>query len=61
LTPPGQPAALADALTRLIVDPKLRERLGHGGFQRVRSSFSLDASIDALVARFDDTERPVAA
>jgi len=61
LTPPGQPAALADALTRLIVDPKLRERLGHGGFQRVRSRFSLDASIDALVARFDDAERPVAA
>ena len=61
LTPPGQPAALADALTRLIVDPKLRERLGRGGFQRVRSSFSLDASIDALVSRFVDTERPVAA
>ena len=34
LTPPGDPAALADALARLLGDPALRLRLGHAGRTR---------------------------
>lgn len=61
LTPADEPAALANALARLIGDAALRHRLGVAGFERVRSAFSLDAGIDTLTARFDGTEHPVAA
>jgi glycosyltransferase involved in cell wall biosynthesis len=61
LSPPGEPAALAEALGQLIGDPELRHRLGEAGFHRVRSNFSLEAGIDTLAARFGETEQPVAA
>lgn len=61
LTPAGEPAALADALARMIGDAALRQRLGAAGFKRVRSAFSLDAGIDTLTARFGGTGHPVAA
>jgi glycosyltransferase involved in cell wall biosynthesis len=44
--------ALAEALTRLIADPRLRRRLGDGGFARAVRTFSLDAGADRLAARF---------
>ena len=52
LVPPGDPAALAAALERLIRDPGLRGRLGEAGARRVRESFAMEAGIDALMARF---------
>ena len=61
LAPPNDPAGLAAAITRLIGDPKLRQRLGEAGFERVRSVFSLDSGIDRLAARLGGTEHPVAA
>lgn len=61
LSPPGEPAALAEALGQLIGDPELRHRLGEAGFHRVRSNFSLEAGIDTLAVRFGETEQPVAA
>jgi glycosyltransferase involved in cell wall biosynthesis len=36
LVPPGDSAALAAALRRLLADPHLRARLGAGGHKRVR-------------------------
>jgi glycosyltransferase involved in cell wall biosynthesis len=52
LVPPGDPAALADALARLIGDPAWRERLAAAGEARVRTAFDADATIDALAQRF---------
>ncbi|MGF1610493.1 MAG: glycosyltransferase family 4 protein [Kiloniellales bacterium] len=52
LVPPGDPAVLAAALTRLIGDPTLRARLGTAGAERMRRDFALDGGIDALAARF---------
>jgi glycosyltransferase involved in cell wall biosynthesis len=51
LTPPGEPAALAEALARLIRNPQERARLGAAGAARVRARFAMTAGIDALAAR----------
>ena len=52
LVPPGDPAALAAALARLIGDPILRQRLGAAGALRVARDFSLERCIDRLAAKF---------
>lgn len=48
LVPPEDPAALADALARLIAAPDLRTRLGRAGEARVRGEFDMIRGIDAL-------------
>jgi len=50
LTPPGDIAALAKALERLIRDPALRARLGAAGQLRVREKFSFEAGVDRIAA-----------
>ena len=52
LIAPGDPAALAAALTRLIRDPALRARLGAVGERRVRAEFDAGATIGLLARRF---------
>jgi glycosyltransferase involved in cell wall biosynthesis len=52
LTPPGNPALLAQAVEALIRDPARRAQLGAAGERRVRQLFSLGAGIDALAERF---------
>ena len=52
LVPPGDPAALAAGLERLIRDPALRARLGAAGCRRVRGRFGMTAGIDDLCRRF---------
>ena len=52
LSPPGDPAALAAALVRLLRDPSLRRRLGAAGERRVRDGFSAVAGADRLAAKF---------
>lgn len=47
LVPPGDPAALADALTRLLADRELRWRLGCAGRRRVEDRFSRPAAAAA--------------
>jgi len=52
LVPPADARSLAAAMTRLILDPELRQRLGQAGERRVRASFSLAANIDGIARRF---------
>lgn len=48
LVPPGDAAALANALTRLAQDPDLRHEMGAAGKQRVEAQFSLSSTVAAL-------------
>ena len=62
LAPPGEPAALAAALERLLRDRGLRDRLGAAGERRVRGEFSSVAGAERLAEKFRDllaTEVPV--
>jgi glycosyltransferase involved in cell wall biosynthesis len=52
LVEPRAPAALAEALSRLIGDTSLRRRLADAGFERATKEFSLDAGADLLARRF---------
>ena len=61
LVPPGDPAALADALARLIRTPDVRDRLGAAGFRRVHDRFSITACVEPLAARFGLPPAAVAA
>jgi len=45
LVPPGEPAALAEALQHLLTDADLRHRLSEGARQRVREYFSIDRTV----------------
>ena len=47
LVPPGDPAALADALGRLIDEPGLREQFGRAGRARAEEHFAIDACLGA--------------
>ena len=61
LVPPGDPAALADALGRLIDDPQLRQRLGAAGRARAETHFTLDRCLGAhldLYTRLPSRQRP---
>ena len=52
LVPPDAPDALAGALTRLIADPSLRQRLGATAEAKVRRDFTLAAGIAQLAQKF---------
>jgi len=54
--PPGDEAALGDALARLLHDPGLRDRLGQANREQVTTNFSLES----MVARYDATFRGTA-
>ncbi len=48
LVPPGDTAALADAILHLARDPKQRAALGAAAARKVRERFGMDAGIDRL-------------
>jgi len=50
LVPPDDPAALADALTALLIDPVLCRRMGERGNEIAREHYSWDAVGDKLRA-----------
>jgi glycosyltransferase involved in cell wall biosynthesis len=50
LVPPGDSAALGQALTRLLADRHLRRRLGEGGRELMRREFSIDAMVEGNLA-----------
>ena len=49
LVPPGNPAALADALTRILADDALVERLASGARRRIEERFSLRQNVQQLI------------
>jgi glycosyltransferase involved in cell wall biosynthesis len=48
VVPPANPAALADAVGRLLADPALASRLAQAAERRVREHYSLDAMIRSM-------------
>lgn len=52
VVPPRDPAALANALRRLLSDPTARRQLGERAAKRVREEFSLDAQCKAMLALY---------
>jgi glycosyltransferase involved in cell wall biosynthesis len=52
LVPPGDPAALAEAIGRLAADPALRRRIGDAARERMAREFSLYANAGLLARRF---------
>lgn len=50
LVPPGQPAALAEAVSRLLSDEALRARLGRAAAERARTVFAWDV----IVRRYEE-------
>jgi len=50
LVPPGDPSAMADAITRLLADPGLASRLGVAARERARTRYSREA----MIRRYED-------
>ena len=46
LVPPGEPAALADGIIRLLNEPEAWESMGAAGRARVESDYTVDKMID---------------
>ncbi|MEV5433849.1 glycosyltransferase family 4 protein [Streptomyces sp. NPDC052701] len=52
LVPAGQPGPLGDALTRVLLDPPLRESLGHQGRRHVLTAHDVRHSAEAVAALY---------
>ena len=52
LVPPRTPAALADAIVRLVSDPTAAQTMARAGRKRVEALFSLRAKVDATEALY---------
>ena len=50
LTAPGDAAAFADALGRLVENPRLRTSMGQAARRRIAAKFSLASQVDSLLA-----------
>lgn len=57
LVPPGDPVALANAVSDLAGDATLRARMGAAGRRRVLSTFSFDRHVDAFEALYEELAR----
>ncbi|MFN4167631.1 MAG: glycosyltransferase family 4 protein [Pannonibacter phragmitetus] len=52
LVPPADPAALADAMARLITTPALRDELSLAASRKVRAEFATAPGLDRLAVKF---------
>ena len=52
LVPPGDPAALADAVAELIADPPRREEMGRQGRDYCLRRFDVNATVTQLQALY---------
>lgn len=52
--PPGDPDALAEALTALLRDQPLRRRLGQAAAERAKARFGLDAMVASTLAVYEE-------
>jgi glycosyltransferase involved in cell wall biosynthesis len=57
LAPPGKPAALTEAMRRLLADPVLRGRLGTSARQTVETRFSTPAVLPRVLDWYSDVVR----
>lgn len=55
--PPGDVAALAEALTALVTDETLRARMGATARDRARRDFTIDRMVDQTIAVFEEAVR----
>ncbi|HEU4927002.1 MAG TPA: glycosyltransferase family 4 protein [Vicinamibacterales bacterium] len=60
LVPPRDPRALADAITRLLSDRALRERMGAAGVARVRERFSAEIMVKKTLEVYERLTQPSA-
>jgi glycosyltransferase involved in cell wall biosynthesis len=58
LAPPGDTAAVADALGRLLDDVELRQRLGASGLKRAHDEFSVQHMVEQTIRAYDEALRP---
>jgi glycosyltransferase involved in cell wall biosynthesis len=56
IVPPNDAHALAHTLARLLVDPKLRDRLAEAARGKIEERFSIDGSVDRLLTVFAPAE-----
>ena len=52
--PPGDPAALANALGELLASPEARRRLGEAGRARARRDYARDTVLARLAALYGE-------
>ncbi len=53
LVAPGEPAALADAVLRLLQNPDEAEKMGRAGLARVRDQFHVERMVEQIQAVYD--------
>ena len=54
LVPPGDSAALADAISSLLTDEGLRSRIGAAGYRTVVERYSIDAQVKRTELVYDE-------
>ncbi|TVO50875.1 TIGR03088 family PEP-CTERM/XrtA system glycosyltransferase [Denitromonas halophila] len=55
LVPPGDPSALAEAMSSMAKDPARRQQMSHAARARAVTQFSLEAMVDRYLALYDQT------
>jgi glycosyltransferase involved in cell wall biosynthesis len=58
LTTPGDAAAVADALARLLDDVALRRTLGEAGLNRAHAEFSVQRMVEQTMRVYDEALLP---
>ena len=49
MVPPGDPDALGLAISKLLADPELRQRMGRAGRERVQACFTVEQVVQGMV------------